>query len=759
MLKFCYNRLVVFLEKRNATSLLRVLHITKRIWDEPLAVPGKVWQKNKARVENRRRMRANKLRATYGKAIPGEPRNLFKLPHIKVLEQHAPVYAFLAAKTLRHEFDLLGSGWVNLQRGLQRQGVGVGDGGGVYPPNEEVATKVKPKLLAMGLLNPNRSKAVELWQQIGSGYIPISWNEDFKSGWVWPANTFSTLQKYGDKPGADIKVPWELSRMHQLPWLAIASALAKNALPDFAKSDVYVEEFQNQVLDFAAACPPSFGANWVCTMDVAIRASNIVAAYDFLYDHGSHFSSSFKKELLRILSDHFEHIVNNLEYQPKIRANHYYSDVVGLLILSAWLPKTPKVLAALAWSINEFFKETILQFHSEGTNFEASTSYHRLCSELMYYGLAVVKGLDKTTLAALEKVDTSLWRGKGYYPVPPLETAPKQDAGGIVIPQAVLARACLASDFSLACRMEPGEVIQIGDNDSGRLFKFLPSINMANGMEIINDHAHLLAAAWGLTAKEDLAAWANLPDSAIISLLADENPVMCPEASAEKCKEGWKCFPEFGLYFKKNNNDVLAVRCGHNGQYDNGGHAHNDQLSIVFARNSLLFLVDPGTYLYTPIPAWRNSLRSTCNHNTLFLLDKEQNDFSSVSLFTLSNQAKPKMLDFSENTLCAEHYGFGKVHRRQIEFSKIILITDQIDARQAFIALHLHPDVRVRSSNINNCILERNSIFLQINMINPSAPSGWTIEEYIYSSGYGLKEPALRLVSPPFEGCITWEIS
>ena len=758
MLKVCYRRLVVFLERRRAFALLRAVHISKRIWEDPFAAPAKVYHKIKAKIENRRRMWADRVRSTYGEAISGNPRNLFKLPAAKVLEAHAPVYAFLAAKTLQHEFDLLGSGWVNLQRGLQRQGVGLAEGGGGYPPYEEIMPELKPQLLAMSVLKPNRNKAVGLWRQVGAGYVPISWNEDFKSGWVWPADTFSALQKYGDKPGADIKVPWELSRMHQLPWLAIASALGKGGLAGFANPTAYVEEFQNQILDFAASCPPSFGANWVCTMDVAIRASNIVAAHDFFCDQGVSFPPGFKKELLRILSDHFEHIINHLEYQPKIRANHYYSDIVGLLILSAWLPKTPKVVAALAWSINEFFKETILQFHPEGTNFEASTSYHRLCSELMYYALAVVKGLDGATLAALKDVDVSLWQGKGYYPVPPLEGAPEQNAAGIIIPQAVLARACLASDFSLACRMEPGEVLQVGDNDSGRLFKFLPSINMANGMEIINDHAHLLAAAWGLTAKKELADWANLPDSAIINLLAGKSYIACPEQLAEKSKEAWKCFSEFGLYFKKINNDVLAVRCGHNGQYDNGGHAHNDQLSVAFARNEILFLVDPGTYLYTPIPAWRNSLRSTCHHNTVFLPDTEQNDFSPVSLFTLSDQAKPKVLKISENSILSEHYGFEKTHRREIECGNTVLITDYIDDRRARIALHLHPGVTVQSLRPNGCTLQRNGVSLQINIISPSALGGWIIDKYVYSSGYGLKEPAPRLVSPPFEGSISWEI-
>lgn len=760
MLKRCYSRLVQFLERRQAFIFLRILHIGKRIWQDPLAAPHKILRKITTKLEDKRRVRADKLRASYGQTLPGRPRHLFKLPGLEILKPHASTYAVLAQKTVQHHFDLLGSGWVNLQRGVPRKGVELDDGGGAYPPQEKVLEKVSLPSLVTGLHAGNRPKARELWGKIGQGYVPISWNEDFKSGWLWPANIASSLQKYGDKPGADIKVPWELSRMHQLPWLALAASLAQSGQEGFCGAQQYAAEFQNQVLDFAAACPPRFGANWVCTMDVAIRACNIIAAYDFFCEQDIKFPANFESELLRILSDHFAHIVNHLEYQPKIRANHYYSDVVGLLIVCAWLPKAPKVVAALAWSINEFFKETVLQFQADGTNFEASTSYHRLCGELMFYGLAVVRGLDQETLDALKDVDLAQWQGRGYYDVPPLQAAPQQNEQGIVIPEEVLLRAWLAPDFSLACRMERGEVIQVGDNDSGRLFKFLPALTGAEHVEVINDHAHLLGAAWGLLEKAGLEEWRNLPDSDVVrGLLAEKGPLRYSGPAKMQTNEGWTAFPAFGLFFKHQGGDTLAVRCGHNGQYDNGGHAHNDQLSIVFARAGLLFLVDPGTYLYTPVPAWRNKMRATRHHNTLFFPDKEQNAFSPISLFTLSNEAAPQILEFSEQVFSAQHCGFGPAHNRRISFADgRIGITDEIAAKGARVALHAHPDVVVREMKGASCILERSGVYLNINITSKDTGGAWEVEEFTYSPGYGLKQPASRLLSPLFCGALQWEI-
>lgn len=760
MLKRCYNRLVQFLEKRRAFVFLQILHIGKRIWQNPWAAPGKVLRKVRATLEDKRRVHMDSTRSSYGPALPGKPRNLFKLPPLEILRPHAAVYALLAQKTLQHHFDLLGSGWTNLQRGLPRQGVELTDGGGAYPPQEKISYKISLNMLAAGLHKGNQHKAKELWAKIGPGYTPISWNEDFKSGWLWPANTASSLQKYGDKPGADIKVPWELSRMHQLPWLALACNFARMGVEGFYSPQRYAEEFQNQILDFAAACPPRFGANWVCTMDVAIRACNIIAAHDFFCEQDIKFSAGFENELMRILSDHFEHIINHLEYQPKIRANHYYSDLVGLLILSTWLPKTPKVVAALAWSVNEFFKETVLQFQPDGTNFEASTSYHRLCGELMFYALAVIRGFDQETLDALKNVEVSQWRGRGYYEAPPLQAAPEQNEQGVIIPEEVLLRAWLAPDFSLACRMERGELIQIGDNDSGRLFKFLPALAGPEHLEVINDHAHLLAAARGLMEKIDLEEWRGLPDSAIIQrLMGGKGPLLYAGEVKTLKSEGWVSFPSFGLFFKEKGGDTLAVRCGHNGQYDNGGHAHNDQLSIAFARDGRLFLVDPGTYLYTPVPMWRNKMRATCHHNTLFLPDQEQNDFSPISLFTLGNQAAPEVLELSENAFSAQHHGFGPVHKRQISFAGTrIEITDEIAAKNARIALHFHPDVAVSQITDSGCTLNRNGIYLNINILSKNIDGAWGIGEFVYSSGYGLKQPACRLFSPSFKGLLKWEI-
>ncbi len=85
----------------------------------------------------------------------------------------------------------------------------------------------------------------------------------------WPADHISRIViSYPD--GSDIKVPWELSRFQHLPLLAAAHRLSGD--------ERYLDEIGAQLEYWIAANPVEIGVNWACTMDVAIRAANWVAA-------------------------------------------------------------------------------------------------------------------------------------------------------------------------------------------------------------------------------------------------------------------------------------------------------------------------------------------------------------------------------------------------------------------------------------------------------------------------------------------------
>ena len=98
----------------------------------------------------------------------------------------------------------------------------------------------------------------------------IDWTRDFKTRPLGGrcATSRRCRSSYGD--GSDIKVPWELSRFQHLPLLAAAHRLTGDAR--------FLDELAAQLANWIAANPVELGPNWACTMDVAIRAANWVAA-------------------------------------------------------------------------------------------------------------------------------------------------------------------------------------------------------------------------------------------------------------------------------------------------------------------------------------------------------------------------------------------------------------------------------------------------------------------------------------------------
>ena len=64
---------------------------------------------------------------------------------------------------------------------------------------------------------------------------------------------------------------------------------------EISDPDVYVKEFRNQILDFIASNPPRFGTNWFSTMDVGIRVSNWLVAYDLFKAFGVSFDPEFER--------------------------------------------------------------------------------------------------------------------------------------------------------------------------------------------------------------------------------------------------------------------------------------------------------------------------------------------------------------------------------------------------------------------------------------------------------------------------------
>lgn len=242
-----------------------------------------------------------------------------------------PVDDLLAAagRSLRHEFNLLGSG--------------------PFVP-----------------VDPDRSPVGD--------YRPIDWYLDPVRQLRFPRGVHHKAWKlYEMRPGnADVKYPWELARCQH--WVTLGQAYRLTGDERFAR------EIAAELDDFVEANPVGIGINWTCTMDVGLRAVSWVVALDLV--RTSTLDDAFWSRAARALFDHGLFIKGNLENTYEVTSNHFLSNVVGLWFLAAMFGDLEEGRAWSAFAREALETEIDVQVLTDGADFESSVPYHRLVAEL-----------------------------------------------------------------------------------------------------------------------------------------------------------------------------------------------------------------------------------------------------------------------------------------------------------------------------------------------------------------------------------------
>jgi len=107
-------------------------------------------------------------------------------------------------------------------------------------------------------------------------------------------------------------------------------------------------------------------------------------------------------------------------------------------------------------------------------------------------------------------------------------------------------------------------------------------------------------------------------------------------------------YPDFQLWRYASNRVYLAISgTSSKKQHPSWGHIHNDKLSFELAVDGIDLIVDPGTYLYSPLPDRRNEFRSTKAHNIAYVEGEEQNEplAGYTGLFALKRQSTIQLLE------------------------------------------------------------------------------------------------------------------
>jgi len=611
---------------------------------------------------------------------------------------------------LIHSYDLLGSGWCVNSYDSNSYGI------------EGVKFKMNVNFNIDNIINRSNIKiSKNIYSMIDAIYVPHDWQIDIKSGYRWSEKSwYKKSRVYVD--GADIKLPWEIGRLQHLPQIAIYACIVKN-------NTLYIREFRNQILDFIALNPPSYGVQWVCTMDVGIRVANMLFAYDIFTQldvRREFIDDPFNEIFSNSIYDHGKHIIRNLEYNDTLTSNHYLSNIVGLLFVSVYLESNRETNRWLAFSIQEIISELDKQYNPDGSNFEASTSYHRLSSELIIYATSLMLGLSARKVTSLLDYKTS-------HHIPRLRSLSSQGytikGNRILLPKEYIDTLFRAGLFTYDISKPNFHIPQIGDNDSGRFIKLTPvgsviSIDEAVSKylnlkeypkvkktvwdENIINHQTLLCAFSGLFSNDIFKTDLSIERSVIqsvsrgrklnskvlncsydkvsndyidLSMLKyrDKKKYKFEPVRQKNLRTGLegKLYQDAGIYVFKSDRLYLLISFGPNGQNGNGGHAHNDKLSFELNVDGNDIVVDPGSYLYTPFPFRRNQFRGSRIHSTMYIHDQEQNGWENgrIGLFNMNNETKCRVISIGsyEITVLLEYRDVRQLRRFIINKNEVMI--------------------------------------------------------------------------------------
>ena len=208
--------------------------------------------------------------------------------------------------------------------------------------------------------------------QLPSVEQPAEWNRDPRSGYLWPLDYHRDI-KVMRSDGSDIRVVWELNRLAHFITLGRAYMLTKD--------ERFASAFMDQLRNWNEQNPYGRGPNWQCAMEVALRAINLIAAFE-MFRQSPQLDTQF---LLRLFQQHGNYIRRNLEFSYIATSNHYLSDVAGLLWLGVMLPELRDAENWRDFGLKELLREMEKQVLPDGADFEASTGYHRFVTELFLY--------------------------------------------------------------------------------------------------------------------------------------------------------------------------------------------------------------------------------------------------------------------------------------------------------------------------------------------------------------------------------------
>ncbi|ENC9555552.1 heparinase II/III family protein [Aeromonas dhakensis] len=495
------------------------------------------------------------------------------------------------------------------------------------------------RFLAIGI--PNIVRYFKKREHIDSNYVFIDWYTDKISKKSIPLIRHRLIREHFYLDKLEIKSIWDNARFHELVSIAI---LIKSSGSNKGK---LISEFRSRFYDFTLNNPVGFGPNWVCAMEVGIRAINLIIAGAML---STKLPSFLIKDIECFIEESRSFIEYNLENKGGKVNNHYLTNVVSLLFILKYSEQQVKYSQLQ----DEFVKQILYQFNDDGSNFESSTSYHCLSFELFKIGYYCLSDDRK------EKLTDKLYG---------------------------------AASFLNDIYYNLDGKHRIGDDDSGKILKTIFDYKMKDDALIFGIESLVGDKNWidsviiesfskGKYLNEDYFDNSlfktekfnfDLLDRAVIP--KGLTFLKKPQSSSYRFRTNGinidalkVChYNKFGCYIIKGYGFSLLFRVG--GQ--NSGHRHEDELHLDIYNENGETILDSGSVNYTYLPNIRNIYRSAVAHFVPY-----ESNLKKEMLFSFSckEHVSHTLQSFNNGYLLVGEYG---EYRREIYlFADEILVVD-----------------------------------------------------------------------------------
>lgn len=466
---------------------------------------------------------------------------------------------------------------------------------------------------------------------------PIDWQKNPDSGIsIDKKKKWYSIADFEEQTG-DIKSVWEISRFSHLFFFLRAYMLTKDKK--------YYVGYVQQIRNWLQENEYSYGANFKCGQECALRIMNVLAVYGVFKKYGVT-TAKDEKILIHFVEINYRKIMSNFFYAHRcVKIDHLISELCGMIIC-AWCCEDRKKIDKFFSMLNQQILE---QFNQKGMYVSYSLNYQRYVMQLIAYMIKL------------------------------------QDRLGVYFDERAKERLTNATVFLSRVMGNSGRVPNYGANDGTLIFP-ITTCEFSDFRPIVNTMLGLLKG-WtyyeqGNYSEEYL--WFTGTYAAL--------NVVKPSASAEDI--------DGSGFFLLANDKMKAIINAHEYERRPG---HMDQLHFDLWIGGDNVFCDTGTYSYAL--KLGDHLRGNEGHNVVCIRNVEQ--MKRMGHFLNYAMPRVKILKRTNSEIsCRADFRTGYSHRRTViledRFIKIKdAVSSQVCKKDYSILFHTPYDVKLNGNKAN----------------------------------------------------------